>query len=194
MATTASVVNALAPLPGLEDPHVPTRCSSRSSDSWPSCPGRAYSYKQAIGSRSSTRQLARPDRELPPHDVSRCCLGGQYEVTPTIVHRAQADLILHADHEQNCSTSTVRMVGSAEATSTRRSPAVSTHCGALCTAAPSSGRGDARNHPRRRRRRERGGERAKDPHDPFRLSGIRSPRVQELRPRAKILKGTPSAY
>ncbi len=38
-----------------------------------------------------------------------------YEVSPTIVHALKQLLILHADHEQNCSTSTVRMVGSAEA-------------------------------------------------------------------------------
>jgi citrate synthase len=38
-----------------------------------------------------------------------------YEVDPEVVKVTNLLLILHADHEQNCSTSTVRMVGSAKA-------------------------------------------------------------------------------
>jgi len=38
-----------------------------------------------------------------------------YQVDPTITKALDMLLILHADHEQNCSTSTVRMVGSAHA-------------------------------------------------------------------------------
>ena len=38
-----------------------------------------------------------------------------YEIDPTIVKALDLLLILHADHEQNCSTSTVRLVGSAQA-------------------------------------------------------------------------------
>jgi citrate synthase len=36
----------------------------------------------------------------------------EYEVDPVVEHAVDLLLILHADHEQNCSTSTVRMVGS----------------------------------------------------------------------------------
>jgi citrate synthase len=39
----------------------------------------------------------------------------QYDVDPTIVKALDKLLILHADHEQNCSTSTVRIVGSSHA-------------------------------------------------------------------------------
>jgi len=39
----------------------------------------------------------------------------QYEPDPTTVAALDQLLILHADHEQNCSTSTVRMVGSSHA-------------------------------------------------------------------------------
>ena len=38
-----------------------------------------------------------------------------YEVDPEVVKTMNLLLILHADHEQNCSTSTVRLVGSAKA-------------------------------------------------------------------------------
>ena len=40
---------------------------------------------------------------------------GQYEIDPDVVDALNLVLILHADHEQNCSTSTVRMVGSSQA-------------------------------------------------------------------------------
>jgi citrate synthase len=35
-----------------------------------------------------------------------------YEIDPVVVSALNKLLILHADHEQNCSTSTVRIVGS----------------------------------------------------------------------------------
>ncbi|AWB82349.1 citrate (Si)-synthase [Corynebacterium yudongzhengii] len=38
-----------------------------------------------------------------------------YEIDPVVVKALDKLLILHADHEQNCSTSTVRMIGSAQA-------------------------------------------------------------------------------
>jgi citrate synthase len=38
-----------------------------------------------------------------------------YKVSPTLTKALNLLLILHADHEQNCSTSTVRMVGSSQA-------------------------------------------------------------------------------
>jgi len=40
---------------------------------------------------------------------------GDYEPEPEAVRALQLFLLLHADHEQNCSTSTVRMVGSSRA-------------------------------------------------------------------------------
>ncbi|MDR1382273.1 MAG: citrate synthase [Planctomycetaceae bacterium] len=39
----------------------------------------------------------------------------QYEITPEVEDAMNLILILHADHEQNCSTATVRVVGSAKA-------------------------------------------------------------------------------
>ena len=39
----------------------------------------------------------------------------QYDVDPVVVSALNTLLILHADHEQNCSTSTVRIVGSSNA-------------------------------------------------------------------------------
>ena len=42
-------------------------------------------------------------------------LQDEYQVDPVIAHALDLLLILHADHEQNCSTSTVRVVGSSRA-------------------------------------------------------------------------------
>ena len=39
----------------------------------------------------------------------------EYEVDPIIESALNKLFILHADHEQNCSTSTVRVVGSSQA-------------------------------------------------------------------------------
>ncbi|WP_042367447.1 citrate synthase [Streptacidiphilus neutrinimicus] len=39
----------------------------------------------------------------------------EYELNPVVVSALEKLLILHADHEQNCSTSTVRLVGSSHA-------------------------------------------------------------------------------
>jgi citrate synthase len=39
----------------------------------------------------------------------------EYELNPVVVDALDKLLILHADHEQNCSTSTVRLVGSSQA-------------------------------------------------------------------------------
>jgi len=40
---------------------------------------------------------------------------GELDIDPTVRHALDMLLILHADHEQNCSTSTVRIVGSSQA-------------------------------------------------------------------------------
>ena len=39
----------------------------------------------------------------------------EFEADPVLVDALDLIFLLHADHEQNCSTSTVRMVGSSEA-------------------------------------------------------------------------------
>jgi citrate synthase len=51
-------------------------------------------------------------------DFLRMCFAAPYEhydVDPAVVNALDKLFILHADHEQNCSTSTVRLVGSANA-------------------------------------------------------------------------------
>ena len=62
----------------------------------------------------------------------------QYVAEPGGRRRLNLILLLHADHEQNCSTSTVRMVGSSQANLFARAPRRSARSGARCTAGPTS--------------------------------------------------------
>ncbi|GAA4828960.1 citrate synthase [Garicola koreensis] len=74
----------------------------------------AYAYKKSVG-----QPMLYPDNSLDlVGNFLRGCFGvpaEPYEVDPDIVKALDTLLILHADHEQNCSTSTVRMVGSSQA-------------------------------------------------------------------------------
>lgn len=74
----------------------------------------AYSYKKSRG-----EPIMYPLAELSyAANFLRMMFGHPaepYEVSPVIERALDLLLILHADHEQNCSTSTVRMVGSGQA-------------------------------------------------------------------------------
>ncbi|MEZ6060730.1 MAG: citrate synthase [Planctomycetaceae bacterium] len=74
----------------------------------------AYAYKKSVGQPTI----------YPQNNLSYCANflhmmfavpAEQYVVNPTLVKAMNMLLILHADHEQNCSTSTVRMVCSSRA-------------------------------------------------------------------------------
>src|SRR3954462_10769080 len=74
----------------------------------------AYAYKKSVG-----QPFLYPDNSLTlVENFHRMTFGfpaEPYEVDPEIVRALDMLLILHADHEQNCSTSTVRLVGSSQA-------------------------------------------------------------------------------
>ncbi len=74
----------------------------------------AYAYKKSIG-----QPYIYPDNSLPyVHNYLRMSFGvpaEPFEVDPAVVDALDMLLVLHADHEQNCSTSTVRLVGSSHA-------------------------------------------------------------------------------
>jgi citrate synthase len=74
----------------------------------------AYSFKKSVGQPFN----------YPQNDLTYCenflqmmfALPTEpYEIDPDFVEALNLLLIVHADHEQNCSTSTVRMVGSSDA-------------------------------------------------------------------------------
>ncbi|MBI4365089.1 MAG: citrate synthase [Candidatus Latescibacteria bacterium] len=74
----------------------------------------AYSYKHSIGQPFvyPLNKLGYASNFLHMMFATPC---EPYEVDPILARTVDLLLVLHADHEQNCSTSTVRMVGSSRA-------------------------------------------------------------------------------
>jgi citrate synthase len=74
----------------------------------------AYAYKKSVG-----QPFLYPDNSLGlVENFLRMTFGlpaEPYDVDPAVAKALDLLFILHADHEQNCSTSTVRLVGSSEA-------------------------------------------------------------------------------
>lgn len=72
-----------------------------------------------IAKRAAGLPLLYPDAQRSyTEDFIRMTFGlpyQSYDIDPTLVRALDMLLILHADHEQNCSTSTVRLVGSSQA-------------------------------------------------------------------------------
>ena len=112
-----------------------------------------------------------------------------YHVDPVIADALDKLLILHADHEQNCSTSTVRMVGSSKASIYS---AISAGINALW--GPLHGGANQEVIIMLDNIRKDGGntdkwiEKAKDKNDPFRLMGFGHRVYKNFDPRAKIIK------
>ena len=89
----------------------------------PVCVGGPASSRGVIAAASYKMSLGQPI-EYPYPGLSYChnflhmmfsVPHAQYDARPEVVKALRQFLILHADHEQNCSTSTVRMVGSSGA-------------------------------------------------------------------------------
>ena len=74
----------------------------------------AYSYKKSIG---QPLIYPRNDRTYCENflEMMFAVPCEEYEIDPDFAEALEMLLIVHADHEQNCSTSTVRMVGSSDA-------------------------------------------------------------------------------
>nr|WP_234974244.1 citrate synthase [Williamsia sterculiae] len=74
----------------------------------------AYAYKKSVG-----QPFLYPDNSLSlVENFLRMTFGfpaEPYDMNPEIVKALDMLFVLHADHEQNCSTSTVRLVGSSQA-------------------------------------------------------------------------------
>ena len=113
-----------------------------------------------------------------------------YEINPVYEKALDQLLILHADHEQNASTSTVRLAGS---TGTNPFAAIASGCAALWGPAHGGANeavlrmleeiGDAKNVAKFI-------EKAKDKDDPFRLMGFGHRVYKNYDPRATIIRKT----
>jgi citrate synthase len=112
-----------------------------------------------------------------------------YEVSQTAVHAMKVLLILHADHEQNCSTSTVRLAGSSDA-----NVFASVAAGINALWGPLHGGANQAVIEMLERIRDDGHDidkyvkMAKDPENDFRLSGFGHRVYKNYDPRARIIK------
>ena len=113
----------------------------------------------------------------------------EYETNPVVVEALNTLLILHADHEQNCSTSTVRLVGSA-----RASLYSSISAGINALWGPLHGGANQEVIEMLEEIKNAGGgtgkfiEKAKDKNSGFRLMGFGHRVYKNFDPRAKIIK------
>ena len=114
----------------------------------------------------------------------------EYEVVPAVERAMDRIFILHADHEQNASTSTVRLAGSSGA-----NPFACIAAGIACLWGPAHG---GANEAALEMLREIGTpdkikhyiERAKDKNDPFRLMGFGHRVYKNYDPRAAVMQKT----
>ena len=113
----------------------------------------------------------------------------EIEIDPVIVSAMNTLLILHADHEQNCSTSTVRIVGSSES-----NIYASVSAGISALWGPLHGGANQAVIEMLEKIKADGGDtdkwiaKAKDKNDPFRLMGFGHRVYKNFDPRAKIIK------
>jgi len=134
----------------------------------------------------------------PRHDLSYCANFlnmmfdspvKPYEINDVVVKALNKILILHADHEQNCSTSAVRLVGSA-----RVNLYASISAGISALWGPLHGGANQAVVEMLENIYEEGGdymkhiERAKNPNDPFRLVGFGHRVYKNYDPRARLIK------
>ena len=115
----------------------------------------------------------------------------EYEVNPVISEALNTLLILHADHEQNCSASTVRMAGSSHA-----SLYAAISAGVCALWGPLHGGANQKVIEMLRQIREEGSdvakmiEKAKDKSSDFRLMGFGHRVYKNFDPRANIIKAS----
>ena len=114
---------------------------------------------------------------------------GPYVSNPVVTNALNKLFILHADHEQNCSTSTVRMVGSSHA-----GLFASISAGVSALWGPLHGGANQAVLEMLEEIQKNGGDadkymaKAKDKEDPFRLMGFGHRVYKNFDPRAKIIK------
>jgi citrate synthase len=191
MGILSAMVNSLSTFyPKSQDPHRSInermRTAIRLIAKFPTL--AAISYKNNLG-----HPYMYPDNKLGYVENFLYMMYGlptqPYQVDPVVADALNKLLILHADHEQNCSASTVRMVGSSQA---NLYSAVSAGIAALW--GPLHGGANQEVIEMLETIRNDGGDiqkwvnKAKDKNDPFRLFGFGHRVYKNFDPRARIIK------
>ena len=147
----------------------------------------AMTHKYSIG---QPFMFPRNDLSYPENFLYMCFAvpPEPYEVNPILARAMDRILILHADHEQNASTSTVRLAGSSQA-----NPFACIAAGIASLWGPSHGGANQAvlemlNQIGHKKNIPEFLERAKDKDDPFRLMGFGHRVYKNFDPRANVLK------
>jgi citrate synthase len=191
MAIMCGIVGALSAFyhdsTDITDPHQRMIASHRLIAKMPTIAAMAYKY--SVG-----QPFLYPKNELSyTGNFLRMTFGvpaEEYEVNPIVEKALDRIFILHADHEQNASTSTVRLAGSSGA-----NPFACIAAGIACLWGPAHG---GANEAALNMLREIGTvdriphyiERAKDKNDPFRLMGFGHRVYKNYDPRATVMQQT----
>ena len=191
MAVMCGVVGALSAFyhdsTDISDPHQRTIASHRLIAKMPTIAAMAFKY-------SLGQPFLYPDNKLSyTGNFLRMTFGvpaEPYEVDPIVEKALDRIFILHADHEQNASTSTVRLAGSSGA-----NPFACIAAGIACLWGPAHG---GANEAALNMLREIGTpdriqhyiDRAKDKNDPFRLMGFGHRVYKNYDPRATVMQKT----
>ncbi|HWA30315.1 MAG TPA: citrate synthase [Rhizomicrobium sp.] len=191
MAVMVAAVGALAAFyhdsTDINDPHQRMVASIRMIAKVPTLAAMAYKY--SIG-----QPFVYPKNDLDyASNFLRMCYAvptEEYKANPVLARAMDRIFILHADHEQNASTSTVRLAGSSGA-----NPFACIAAGCACLWGPAHGGANeaALNMLAEIGRPERIPEfikRAKDKNDSFRLMGFGHRVYKNYDPRAKIMQKT----
>ena len=169
------------------DPEERRLASIRLIAKMPTLAARVYKY--SIG-----QPFVNPRNDLSyAENFLRMCFSvpaEDYKISPTLAKAMDRFFILHADHEQNASTSTVRLAGSSGA-----HPYAAVAAGVACLWGPSHG---GANEACLNMLHEIGSvdripefiARAKDKDDPFRLMGFGHRVYKNYDPRAKVMQET----
>ena len=191
MAIMCGVVGALSAFyhdsTDISDPEQRKIASHRLIAKMPTIAAMAYKY--SVG-----QPMMQPDNSLSyTGNFLRMTFGvpaEEYEIYPAIERAMDRIFILHADHEQNASTSTVRLAGSSGA-----NPFACIAAGIACLWGPAHG---GANEAALNMLQEIGSpdriphyiERAKDKNDPFRLMGFGHRVYKNYDPRATVMQQT----
>jgi citrate synthase len=191
MAIMCGVVGALSAFyhdsTDINDPHQRMIASHRLIAKMPTLAAMAYKY-------SAGQPFVYPRNELSYTGnflrMTFSVPAEEYVVDPVIEDAMDKIFILHADHEQNASTSTVRLAGSSGA-----NPFACIAAGIACLWGPAHGGANeaALNMLREIGTVDRIPEyiaRAKDKNDPFRLMGFGHRVYKNYDPRAKVMQKT----
>ena len=191
MAIMCGVVGALSAFyhdsTDISDPRQRMIASHRMIAKMPTIAGWAYKYSQGQPFIYPQNNLGFAENFLRMLFATPC---EDYEINPVIAKAMDRILILHADHEQNASTSTVRLTGSSGA-----NPFACISAGIASLWGPAHGGaneavltmlnevGHVKNIPQYV-------EKAKDKDDPFLLMGFGHRVYKNFDPRAKIMRET----